>query len=142
MASTDTIHAGCTEGITKQQLFSYLGYRYVSSSQPWCKITNKPNGLTLDTLSIYCEALPAGGAMREAVLTLTDSIDTVKLHVIQDPATAISRPAATEGRHNVRIFSLDGREQTACPNGLQGLPKGVYIVRDEQTGHSRKVVVR
>lgn len=142
VASTDTIHAGCTEGITKQQLFSYLGYRYVSSSQPWCKITNKPNGLTLDTLSIYCEALPAGSAMREAVLTLTDSIDTVKLHVIQDPATAISRPAATEGRHNVRIFSLDGREQTACPNGLQGLPKGVYIVRDEQTGQSRKVVVK
>ena len=80
--------------------------------------------------------------MREAVLTLTDSIDTVKLHVIQDPATAISRPATTEGRHNVRIFSLDGREQTACPNGLQGLPKGVYIVRDEQTGQSRKVVVK
>ena len=44
---------------------------------------NKQNGLTVDTLKIGYDALPAGMESRTANITLTDGYDTITLKVTQ-----------------------------------------------------------
>ena len=49
----------------------------------WCRIMNKQNGLTVDTLKIGYDALPAGMESRTANIKLTDGYDTITLKVTQ-----------------------------------------------------------
>ena len=49
----------------------------------WCSVVNAPNGLTVDTLQIAYQALPAGIESRTATITLTDGFDTITLKVTQ-----------------------------------------------------------
>ena len=78
-------------GDTKVKIFSVMGYDTpVKSSEPWCKVTNTPNGMTVDDLTVTCEALPKGMDERTAVLTLTDGVTSIEIPVVQQKSSSVS----------------------------------------------------
>lgn len=70
-------------GVVEQQVFSLFGYKDPVVDANWCRILNKQNGLTVDTLQIGYDALPAGVESRTANVTLTDGYDTISFKVTQ-----------------------------------------------------------
>ncbi len=80
---TDEIVVPATAGVAEQQIFSLFGYKDPVVDANWCRIMNKQNGLTVDTLKIGYDALPAGMESRTANITLTDGYDTITLKVTQ-----------------------------------------------------------
>lgn len=80
----DTIEVPATAGTIEQQIFSIYGYKTpVENDADWCRLTNTPNGLTLDTLKLEFDALPAGTLSRVAHLKFTDGMDTILVNVVQ-----------------------------------------------------------
>lgn len=80
---TQEIQVGAAASTTEQPVFSYFGYKTPEVDSDWCRVVSEPNGLTLDTLLIQCDQLPPSLERREAMITLTDSIDTIQLRVVQ-----------------------------------------------------------
>ena len=80
---TDEIVVPATAGVAEQQIFSLFGYKDPVVDANWCRIMNKQNGLTVDTLKIGYDALPAGMESRTANIKLTDGYDTITLKVTQ-----------------------------------------------------------
>ena len=80
---TDEIVVPAKAGVAEQQIFSLFGYKDPVVDANWCRIMNKQNGLTVDTLKIGYDALPAGMESRTANITLTDGYDTITLKVTQ-----------------------------------------------------------
>ena len=129
VGGADSLIVGKQAGVAEQPFFSWLGYeKDIVSDASWCRVVSEPNEMTLDTLDIQFDALPAGMEQREAHLTLTDLASTYVLRVIQraDGPTAIvavedkRKPAAVE------YYDLSGRR-------LKGpLPKGIYIVNGKK----------
>ncbi len=71
-------------GTTELRMFSYLGYETpISIDADWCRITDKPNGLTVDTLTIAYDQLPPEMTRRTATITLTDGISQVDVELVQ-----------------------------------------------------------
>lgn len=123
----DTVEVTREGGTTRQELFSYLGYKFEGSDAGWCSVTNMPNGLTLDTLDIRCDPLPEGMEKREATLTFTDSVTTIPLVVVQraDNVSAVTKPETAPVVVSRRYYTTDGREMG---NGRPA--HGVNIVRE------------
>ncbi len=114
-------------GITKQEFFSYLGYRFKGSDADWCTVSNVPNGLTLDTLDIKCDPLPDGMKSRQAVLTFTDSVTTITLKVLQRSSFSLE-VQKTETQASViarRYYTIDGMEVAT-----DRMRRGLYLVRE------------
>ncbi len=81
---TQQIEVPSSQGSINQQIFSMFGYKTpVESDAQWCRVINKPNGLTLDTLTIAYDALPQGIESRTAQLRLTDGMDSICVLVRQ-----------------------------------------------------------
>lgn len=84
------IEVGQDAGETTLQLFSYLGYKTpVACDAAWCRITSKPNGMTLDDIKIGYDELPAGTDSRTATFTFTDGASTVSVPLIQKRGSGI-----------------------------------------------------
>ena len=77
------IEVPATSGVAEQPIFSLFGYQTPAVDADWCSVVNAPNGLTVDTLQIAYQALPAGIESRTATITLTDGFDTITLKVTQ-----------------------------------------------------------
>ena len=83
----DEIRVGKNAGTADYPLFSIMGYQTpVLSDTEWCKVVNRPNGLTVDTLKIEYTALPAGIDERTANITVTDSVSSYTFRVVQTSA--------------------------------------------------------
>ncbi len=80
---TDEVVVPAQAGVAEQQVYSVFGYKDPVVDAGWCRILNKQNGLTLDTLKIGYDALPQGVKSRTANVTLTDGFDTITLKVTQ-----------------------------------------------------------
>lgn len=87
---TDEIHVGPEAGTVEQQIFSLHGYNTpVASGGDWARIVGSPNELTLDTLAINYDALPAGVNSRRMEFSVTDraKATTITFTVVQDRGT-------------------------------------------------------
>lgn len=132
----ETVEVTREGGITEQELFSYLGYKFVGSNADWCNVTNTPNGLTLDTIHIKCDPLPEGMQQREAALTFSDSVTTITMRVVQRASnvSAATMPDATPVVVSRRYYTTDGREITTA------IPKrGIHFVREQLSDGRERV---
>ena len=88
--STQEVRVPAQGGSIDQQLFALFGYNTPEVDADWCRITSTPNELTLDTLKIECDALPAGTSSRVATITVTDRINasTATLRIVQSAGLA------------------------------------------------------
>ena len=116
---TEEIEVGREAGITKQAIYSYYGYKTPVSDSNWCRVVSKPNGLTLDTLQIQCDALPQGIDRRVATLTFTDSIDTITLRVVQSANSGITATDAAALKVSVSPSPVAGALNVLAPAGTR-----------------------
>ena len=149
------IKVGEAAGEAKLQLFSYMGYKTpVESNAPWCRVTSKPNGMTVDDITIGYDELPKGMASRTATLTFTDGVSAIDVKVIQEQGSGITENANNtltavptcvdtciqiwlpETAQTVEILSTAGTCVYRTGNASQHIavdassfPPGVYIVR-------------
>ena len=108
-------------------------YKYLGSNADWCRILGTPGEYTVDSVSVEFDALPEGMEWRDAIVSVTDSVQTLNLVVRQsrNMHTAIRTiPAATTTV--TERFDLQGRRLT---NGRQ--PRGIYLER--KNGQVRKI---
>lgn len=83
--SADGITVGKQAGKASFEIFSYFGYSTpVDCDADWCRVVSKPNGLTVDTLTVAYDQMPENMSTRTATLTLTDGASTMQLHLTQD----------------------------------------------------------
>lgn len=120
---------GGSAGTSDFEIFSIMGYETpVKSDAEWLRVDGKPNGLTVDTLKIAYDAIPAGLEERTGHLTLTDGATELAITVVQKSGSAVcetiigdtglsatTSPFTDELRlsgltagQEVRIYSLDG----------------------------------
>lgn len=108
---TTEIEVPATAGVLEQQIFSMFGYDNPEpNGSDWCRITSTPNDLTLDTLKIAYDALPAGVDVRRTTFTIIDRIgaSTCTFTIVQK--------AAQEGLKG--DVNLDGKVDVADVNIL------------------------
>lgn len=158
-AGRGSVEVGKESGLARIPMFSLMGYRTpVETDADWCRVTNIPNGLTVDTLQIEYDALPEEMDMREATVTLTDSVSTYSFTVVQKKSyTSVERltvqndcklypsvfahnftVAYPAGTTRIELYDSMGRQvETLIPTDKQtqstidgnGWARGLYIVR-------------
>lgn len=98
-------------GTQDYEFFSYMGYQTpVKASDDWLRIVNEPNGMTVDTLKIQVDPLPAGMTERNGTLTLTDGASTFTIPVSQDSSnTVISITDQTDAETPAVYYNLQGQ---------------------------------
>ena len=134
----DTVVVGHEQGKASKMIFSPIGYRYIGSDSEWCRVVGEPGEYTVDTLDIRFDAIPEDIPIREAVLSFTDSIDTLQLHVIQraDLTTDISSVTTqTISQGETVVYDLNGRRIDAASSH-----RGIYIIREGDK--TRKIMRR
>ena len=137
---------GKQAGTSKYPFFSIYGYETpIKSDADWCRVVGQPNGLTLDTLQISYDRLPDGIEERVATLTLTDSISTYDIQVIQN-ASGISAIENVSGERVSIYPSVFNQEVTVClPEGARRVmvsdEKGRELYRQELNGCERQITV-
>ena len=136
--ASDTTLVPATAGKRNILVFANQGiYKYLGSNADWCRITGKPGEYTVDSVSVEFDELPAGVEYREAVISVTDSIQTLNLVVRQDRSVvdAIQLLPVDTKSTTVERFDMQGRR---IENARQA--RGIYIERRGNT--VRKVMKR
>lgn len=116
-------------GTKDYEFFSYMGYKTpVKASDDWLRIVNEPNGLTVDTLKIQVDPLPADIIERTGTLTLTDGASTFTIPVSQDSSNnAISITDENNTDAPETFYNLQG-QRIAAP-----IPGAITIRRQGST---------
>ena len=133
---SDVTEVGAQAGTTVVPVFANLGiYKYLGSNANWCRILGTPGEYTVDNVTVEYDALPDGIDQREAVISVTDSIQTLDLIVRQDRniSTALQMISTTNMPAVTEHFDLQGRRIVA---GRQ--PRGILLER--KNGQVRKVM--
>lgn len=78
---TDQVELPAQGGQVEQQIFSLFGYDLPETGVDWLRFEGAPNDITLDTLRVTCDPLPAGMTSREAIVTFTDRIQASSIQV-------------------------------------------------------------
>lgn len=133
---SNVTEVGPQAGTTNVPVFANLGiYKYLGTNANWCRILGTPGEYTVDSVKVEFDALPDGIDQREAVISVTDSIQTLDLIVRQD--RSISTPIQMISTTNIPVttehFDLQGRRIDA---GRQS--RGIIIER--RNGQVRKVM--
>lgn len=157
-AGCDSLVVGNHGGNAEVPVFSIMGYKTpVAVDADWCRVTNTPNGLTVDTLLIEYDAMPAGIDYRRATVTLTDSVSEYTFSVIQkgqsaaegirhEEAAALYPTVSAEqysvtfprGTASIEVFDSTGRliytylphaEETRTTIDCRQWAQGIYYVR-------------
>ena len=68
-------------GLVEQQIFSLFGYDLPETGVDWLRFDGQPSDITLDTLRVVCDPLPAGITSREATVTFADRIGASSIEV-------------------------------------------------------------
>ncbi|MCK8621875.1 PKD domain-containing protein [Prevotella sp. E13-27] len=136
--ANDTTLVPATAGKRNILVFANQGiYKYLGSDADWCRVTGKPGEYTVDSVSVEFDELPAGVQWREAVISVTDSIQTLNLVVRQDRSVvdAIQLLPVETKSATVERFDMQGRR---IENARQA--RGIYLERRGNT--VRKVMKR
>ena len=136
--ASDTTLVPANAGKRNILVFANQGiYKYLGSNADWCRITGKPGEYTVDSVSVEFDELPAGVEYREAVISVTDSIQTLNLVVRQDRnvVDAIQLLPVDTKSATVERFDMQGRR---IENARQA--RGIYLERRGNT--VRKVMKR
>ena len=136
--ASDTTLVPANAGKRNILVFANQGiYKYLGSNADWCRITGKPGEYTVDSVSVEFDELPAGVQWREAVISVTDSIQTLNLVVRQDRSVvdAIQLLPVETKSATVERFDMQGRR---IENARQA--RGIYLERRGNT--VRKVMKR
>lgn len=130
----DSLIVSAQGGNAEKIIFSYLGWQKAAVNSSWCRLTSTPGEYQADTLKFNVDALPAGVESREAIVSVTDSVDTLQLRIIQKAGatTGIDKVDVESISSKSEIYDLSGRRMNTA-----NLPKGIYIIREN--GKSRKV---
>lgn len=97
-------------GSKEFQLFSYFGYKTpVETGDSWCRVTNEPNGMTVDNLVVECDPLPAGIPSRETTVSPTDGHSVYTITVRQARNSGVDTVSA----ETPAAISVNGLEVTA-----------------------------
>ncbi len=126
----DTTIVGSEAGKADILVFANQGvYKYLGSDADWCRMTGKPGEYNVDTLTVEFDAIPNSMEYRDAVISVTDSIQTLHLVVrqINKPLpTGINATAlnAEPTILNTQRFDLQGRR---LGDGRQ--PRGIILER-------------
>lgn len=134
--ASDTTLVPANAGKRDILVFANQGiYKYLGSNADWCRITGKPGEYTVDSVSVEFDELPAGVEYREAVISVTDSIQTLNLVVRQDRnvTNAIQMLPTDNKATVVELFDINGRR---IDNARKA--RGIYIER--RGNQIRKVV--
>lgn len=134
--SSDTTLVPANAGKRDILVFANQGiYKYLGSNADWCRITGKPGEYTVDSVSVEFDEMPAGVEYREAVISVTDSIQTLNLVVRQDRnvTNAIQLLPTDNKATVVELFDINGRR---IDNARKA--RGIYIER--RGNQVRKVV--
>lgn len=123
-------------GNAEKVIFSYLGWEKAEVNSSWCRLASTPGEYQADTLKFNVDALPEGVDSREAIVSVTDSVDTLQLRIIQKAGavTGIDKIDAGTISSKTEVYDLSGRRVNPV-----NLPKGIYIIREN--GKSRKVTL-
>ena len=103
---TEEISVPAEGGTVEQQIFSIFGYdNPASGAGDWAHIVSTPNELTLDTLAIQCEPLPAGINSRRQVVSISDRINasTITFTLVQER----NMPGDVNGDGKVNVDDLN-----------------------------------
>ena len=133
---SNVTEVGPQAGTTNVPVFANLGiYKYLGTNANWCRILGTPGEYTVDSVKVEFDALPDGIDQREAVISVTDSIQTLDLIVRQDRSisTPIQMISTTNNPVTIEHFDLQGRRINAMRQ-----PRGVIIER--RNGQVRKVM--
>lgn len=133
---SDVTEVGPQAGTTNVPVFANLGiYKYLGTNANWCRIIGTPGEYTVDNVKVEFDALPDGIDQREAVISVTDSIQTLDLVVRQDRSISSSVQMISTANMPVvtEHFDLQGRRIDA---GRQS--RGIIIER--RNGQVRKVM--
>ncbi len=117
-------------GTTEFKIFSYMGYQTPVSDADWLRVVSEPNDMTVDTLQVGYDALPAALTEREGHITLTDGATKLVLTVHQTLDAGIDR------------IESDGQEAWVEYYNLQGLrvsnpTAGQILIRRTPSGSSK-----
>lgn len=130
----DTTLVGAQAGKTEMLVFANQGiYKYLGTNADWCRINGHPGEYTVDSVSVEFDALPEGVEWRDAVISVTDSMQTLNLVLRQSRhvSTDIQIVPATTSTI-VERFDLQGRRLDANRR-----PNGIYLER--RNGQIRKI---
>lgn len=137
---SDVTEVGAQAGTTDVPVFANLGiYKYLGSNADWCRIQGTPGEYTVDSVTVEYDALPDGLDQREAVISVTDSIQTLDLVVrqVRGSATSIAIPTTSsqDPSNAYQYYDLQGRRIDAMRQ-----PHGIILER--KNGQVRKVMRR
>jgi hypothetical protein len=136
----DVTEVGAQAGTTDILVFANLGvYKYLGTNADWCRIQGTPGEYNVDAVTVEYDDLPGDMDEREALITVTDSIQTLDLVLRQtrDVTTAID-PSTINGHWSAvtgQYFDLQGRRITDARQA-----RGIIIER--RNGQVRKVLRR
>lgn len=120
---------GAEAGTVDLPFYSIQGYQTpVGCDADWCEVVGEPNGLTLDTLSIAYQKLPAGMQERTATFTLTDGNDKVAVKLIQKSSGSGIQSIVNEKRADAYPSVFKDRFTVSLPE------KAVRIVVSDASG--------
>ena len=133
---SDTTMVSPDAGEAEVLVFANQGvYKYLGCDADWCRIVGKPGEYTIDTVRVEVDAMPDGVEWRDAVISVTDSVQTLNLVVRQSRKvpSAIQSYVATPAASLSERFDLQGRRLNAARQ-----PRGIYLER--KNGKIRKVM--
>ena len=133
---SDVTEVSPQAGTTEIPVFANLGiYKYIGTNANWCRILGTPGEYTVDNVTVEYDALPDGMDQREAIISVTDSIQTLDLIVRQDRtiSTAIQMISTTDMPVAAEHFDLQGRRINAARQS-----RGILLER--KNGQVRKVM--
>ena len=78
---TDEVELPAEGGLVEQQIFSLFGYDLPQVDADWLRFEGSPSDITLDTLRVSCDPLPATIPSRETTITFTDRINASSIAV-------------------------------------------------------------
>ncbi len=78
---TDEVQLPAQGGVVEQPIFSLYGYDLPETGVDWMRFEGRPSDITLDTLRVACDPLPAGISRREATVTFFDRINASSIEV-------------------------------------------------------------
>lgn len=142
---------GAAGGTKPFSIFSIRGYNEtVDVAHDWCRVTSKPNGMTVDELMIQCDPLPEGIQERETTVSPTDGATRLDITVRQKRGSGVSDVAVStdvmtvdgltvSAVNGVSLYTLQG-VAVAHGNTVTAPAAGLYIAISNST--ARKVMLK
>lgn len=111
----DIIEVSGNGGEATHAYFTYLAIDSITTPDPWIEITSPLPEYTVDTLSIYCQPLPAGVTERVGHIIITDGGSTLTLEVVQNTTSGI-KPVDSDTAALTAVYE-GGILTLTCPGG-------------------------